>query len=39
MSAPLPNALRERFQRYMEAGQSGRSAAARLKVSAATGSR
>ncbi len=39
MSAPFPNALRARFQRYMEEGLSGRAAAARLTVSAATGSR
>ena len=39
MSAPLPNALRERFQHYIDEGLSGRAAAARLKVSAATGSR
>jgi transposase len=39
MSAPLPEALRTRFARYIEEGLSGRSAAARLKLSAATGSR
>ena len=39
MSAPFPNALRARFQRYMEEDLSGRAAAARLTVSAATGSR
>ena len=39
MSAPLPNALRTRFQRYIEEGLSGRAAAMRLKVSAATGAR
>jgi transposase len=39
MSAPLPNALRARFQRDIDEGLSGRAAAARLKVSAATGSR
>lgn len=39
MSAPLPNALRARFQHYIEEGLSGRAAALRLKVSAATGSR
>jgi hypothetical protein len=33
MSAPLPNALRTRFQRYIEEGLSGRAAAMRLKVS------
>ncbi|MEY3533347.1 MAG: hypothetical protein RI979_1371, partial [Pseudomonadota bacterium] len=37
MSAPLPNALRARFQQYIEEGLSGRAAALRLKVSAATG--
>ena len=37
MSAPLPNALRTRFQRYIEEGLSGRAAAMRLKLSAATG--
>ncbi|HIF78918.1 MAG TPA: transposase, partial [Sulfitobacter sp.] len=31
MSAPLPAALRKRFQRYIEEGLSGRAAALRLK--------
>lgn len=39
MSAPMPHALRARFQRYIDEGLSGRAAAARLKLSAATGSR
>ena len=39
MSAPLPDALRERFQRLIEEGLSGRGAALRLKVSPATGAR
>jgi len=39
MSAPLPLALRTRFKRYIEEGLSGRAAAARLKLSAATGAR
>jgi transposase len=39
MSAPLPLALRARFQRYIEEGLSGRAAALRLKLSAATGAR
>lgn len=39
MSAPLPSALRERFQHYIDEGFSGRAAAARLRISAATGSR
>ena len=39
MSAPLPSALRARFQRYIEEGLSGRAAALRLKVSPATGAR
>ncbi len=39
MSAPLPLALRTRFQRYMEEGLSGRAAALRLKLSPATGAR
>lgn len=39
MSAPLPSALRERFQLLIEEGLSGRAAAQRLKLSAATGSR
>jgi len=39
MSAPLPFALRARFQGYIEEGLSGRAAALRLKLSAATGAR
>ena len=39
MSAPLPKALRMRFQRYIEEGFSGRAAAFRLKLSPATGAR
>lgn len=39
MSAPLPNELRGRFQRYIEEGLSGRAAALRLKLSPATGAR
>ena len=39
MSAPLASALRTRFQVYIEEGLSGRAAAARLKVSPATGAR
>ncbi len=39
MSAALPMALRARFQEYVEEGLSGRAAAARLKLSAATGVR
>ncbi len=39
MSAPLPDALRVRFQKYIEEGLSGRAVALRLKVSAATGAR
>jgi transposase len=39
MSAALPPALRARFQEYIENGLSGRAAAARLKLSAATGVR
>jgi len=39
MSAPLPSALRARFQEYIEDGLSGRAAALRLKLSAATGAR
>jgi len=39
MSAPLPDALRMRFQRLIEEGLSGRAAALRLKLSPATGSR
>ena len=37
MSAPLPDALRARFQGYIEEGLSGRAAALRLKLSPATG--
>ena len=37
MPAALPSALRARFQQYIEEGLSGRAAAARLKISAATG--
>ena len=37
MSAPLPDALRARFQRLIEDGSSGRAAALRLKLSPATG--
>ena len=37
MSAPLPDALRARFQRLIEEGLSGRAAALRLKLSPATG--
>lgn len=37
MSAPLPNALRARFQKLVEEGLSGRAAALRLKLSPATG--
>ena len=37
MSAPLPNALRSRFQRHIEEGPSGRAAAMRLKLLPATG--
>lgn len=33
MSAPLPNALRERFQRLIEEELSGRAAALRLRLS------
>lgn len=39
MSAALPSALRSRFQEYINEGLSGRAAAARLKLSAATGVR
>ncbi|SFU19018.1 IS630 family transposase [Sedimentitalea nanhaiensis] len=39
MSAPLPTALRTRFQRLIEEGLSGRAAALRLKVSPVTGAR
>ncbi len=39
MSAPLPSALRTRFRDYIEEGLSGRAAAARLKISPATGAR
>lgn len=39
MSAPLPSALRARFQKYIEEGLSGRAAALRLKISPATGAR
>jgi len=39
MSAPLPDALRTRFQQYIEEGLSGRAAALRLKLSPATGAR
>ena len=39
MSAPLPSALRTRFQRYIQEGLSGRAAALRLKLSPATGAR
>ena len=39
MSAPLPEALRARFQKLVEEGLSGRAAALRLKPSAATGAR
>ena len=37
MSAPLPEALRARFQRLIEEGFSGRAAALRLQLSPATG--
>ncbi|WP_208354176.1 hypothetical protein [Pseudaestuariivita rosea] len=37
MSAPLPDALRARFQKYIEEELSGLAAALRLKVSPATG--
>ncbi len=39
MSAPLPDALRARFQRYVEEGFSGRAAALRLRLSPTTGAR
>jgi transposase len=39
MSAPLPDALRARFQKLIEEGLSGRAAALRLKISPATGAR
>ena len=39
MSSALPSALRARFQEYITEGLSGRAAAARLKLSAATGVR
>ena len=39
MSAPLPTALRDRFEALIEEGLSGRAAALRLKLSPATGSR
>ena len=39
MSAALPSALRARFQECLKEGLSGRAAAARLKLSAATGVR
>ncbi len=39
MSAALPSELRARFRAYIEEGLSGRAAAARLKLSAATGVR
>ncbi len=39
MSAPMPEALRMRFQRLIEEGLSGRAAALRLKLSPATGAR
>lgn len=39
MSAPLPNALRARFQKLLEEGLSGRAAALRLKLAPATGAR
>ncbi|OSP53431.1 transposase [Pseudoruegeria sp. SK021] len=39
MSAALPSALRARFQECIREGLSGRAAAARLKLSAATGVR
>lgn len=39
MPAALPNALRVRFQEYVEEGLSGRAAAVRLKLSPATGVR
>ena len=39
MSAPLPDALRARFQKLVEEWLSGRAAALRLNLSPATGSR
>ncbi len=39
MSAPLPDALRVRFQKLVEEGLSGCAAALRLKLSRATGAR
>ena len=39
MSAPLPEAVRARFQTLIEEGLSGRAAALRLKLSPATGAR
>ncbi len=39
MPAPLPSALRARFQKLIEEGLSGRAAALRLQVSPATGAR
>lgn len=39
MPAPLPSALRARFEEYIAEGLSARAAAARLKLSAATGVR
>lgn len=39
MPAPLPSALRARFQKLIEEGLSGRAAALRLKLSPATGAR
>ena len=39
MSAPLPDALRARFQKLVEEVLSGRAAALRLNLSPATGSR
>ena len=39
MPAPLPKELRERFARLIAEGLSGREAARRLQVSAATGAR
>lgn len=39
MSAPLPEALRTRFQRLVEEGLSGCAAALRLKLSPAAGAR
>lgn len=39
MSAPLPDALRARFQQLIEEGLSGRAAALRQKLSPATGAR